>query len=249
VSAESVPPPALDDEAEEPVPESSPRLRGVSAEVPVADEFDPEETADQVQTPPPESGRQEVVPPVEEMPEPVPSPSESVDVEISVSEPPPPIEPEAVAEPEVAAAASAMEEEIEPAFSEPPPPPPRAELGGGSLDLVPESGILAPPGDLALRPAPLPQVPVAAKTREPAVVKLEPEAAVAVKPAPEPAIPVTPAPEPAVAAKPSPAPLVPENIRAPERAAAQVAAFVSEPKPFAPKTFGELIDATARLGE
>jgi hypothetical protein len=115
-------------------PPSAPRLREAAAlDAAGAEEQEPEEEIE-LKTPPPESGRQQVAPAVDLEP---PSDASEMDISITVSDsvPPPAVSTPVPGAPSESARAPASLSDLG-----------REVSGSDQLDLVPESGVLAPPG-------------------------------------------------------------------------------------------------------
>jgi hypothetical protein len=173
---------------------------------------------------------------------------------------PPPAAPPAL---QAAPPVEAPPVEAPPPVVEPPPP------ASDRLDLVPESGVMAP------KPAPIPaeEVELAVSVPDHPPAALEPvaasapaERAISDAPPSEPGLPAVSTPPPALPTpppappavrlmvQPSPAPSAqPLEVWASTHAApslrGQVASFVGQNVSFAPKSFGEIVDASLELGK
>ena len=236
-------------------PPSAPRLREGLA---MGDEEEEEEDTDQdfqddegpIKTPPPESGRQHVAspaPPVES--------SDDIDISITVTDaeltpsPPSPM----VSEPAPVSQSSPMVAQSPPSEPERSPPPesqrtgpPTTELG---LDMGPPrlAFVSEPEIDIHVRPRPpIEPAPMAAPvaTTAPTPSSIAPTPSSIAPPVRMMAQPAANVPGP-----PSPPVEVWASTHAPAGLRGQVAAFVGQNASFAPKSFGELLEASLQLGE
>jgi hypothetical protein len=240
----SEPPPPMEDEEEG--PPSAPRLREGLAASAEADEDQEQEFQDDeapLKTPPPESGRQHVAAQVAAPPD----ESEDVDISITVTDTEeeqvsPPIEAAASEPPHRLAFVSEPEIDLQApgragrAPSDAPPP-----------DAGPTSAVIPMPAPEAPKPAP--QAPAPAEPLRPAAT-----ASPAISPEPPARPPSTPPPV-RIMAQPGPeaalaAPVeVWASTHAPQALRGQVASFVGQNVSFVPKSFGELLDSSLKLGE
>jgi len=240
--------------AEEPAPSSSRRLREEVAAQDVASAAEQKLASPAAQslqdaeapilTPPPESGRQEVEPPLPEalsLPTELTATSDAIEMEVSIvveTGPPPPLAP-----------AREIEAPIELVESVPPP----------AVQVEPMAAKAAQPARVepAVAPAVSESGPVPRPAAEPAAAQAIAAPAVAAREQVEAApravrLMVEPppgvSPEPPVRATPVVVEVWAASTRPQERVAASVAAFEGEAKRFSPQSIGELLDASLGLG-
>jgi hypothetical protein len=227
---------------EEEGPPSAPRLReGLAME----DEEEEDDDTDHgfqddegpIKTPPPESGRQHVASPV-----PPTESSDDLDVDISITVTDAELSP---SPPSPAVSESSPPESVRPPPSEPRrTPPPTTELG---LDMGPPRLAFVSEPEIDLHVRPRPPAPVAQPSAPPIAGSAFPPI-----PTPSsvpPSIRVMAQPAALAPSQPAPPVEVWASTHAPAALRGQVATFVGQNAGFAPKSFGELLDASLQLGE